>query len=95
MSLTPGAHSPHWLVVYNPPDHHRKGFTALRAGEDLQAAIKRAIDWWTSDGWAVENDGRYGFFFVRRGAHRLEIRLQSHDPCEPVPLTNTQAKSKP
>jgi hypothetical protein len=93
--VPPGARDPYWLVVYEPPDHRPKGFTALPAGEDLQAAIERAIAKWTADGWAVENDGRYGFIFVRRGAQRLEIRLQSHDPCEPLPLTNTQTKSRP
>jgi cobalamin-dependent methionine synthase I len=65
----------------------------LAIGTDLRAAMRETIDECEADGWTVENDGVYGFFFCNRGGERIEIRMQPTDPSEPVPLNNTSARS--
>jgi hypothetical protein len=72
-------------------DVYRRVFSSkhLAIGTDLQAAMRGAIEECEADGWAVENDGAYGFFFCNRGGERREVRVQSTDPSQPVPLNNT------
>jgi hypothetical protein len=79
---------PHWLVTY---DMCRNviGDKYLAIGADLKAAIRQAIAECKSDGWTVENDRAYGFFFCNRDGERREVRMQPTDPSEPVPLNNT------
>jgi hypothetical protein len=67
----------------------------LAIGTDLHAAMREAIDECGADGWTVENDGAYGFFFCNRGGERREVRMQPIDPAEPVPLNNTSAAGVP
>jgi hypothetical protein len=42
-----------------------------------------------ADGWTVEDDGTYGFFFCNRGGERTEVRMQQTDPSQLIPLNNT------
>jgi hypothetical protein len=79
---------PHWLVTY---DAWRTvlAHEYLVIGADLQAVMRKAIAECKADGWAVENDGAYGFFFCTRPGERREIRIQPNDPAEPIPLNNT------
>jgi hypothetical protein len=79
---------PHWLVTY---DVCRTILSSkqLAIGTDLEAAMRQAIEKSRSDGWTVENDGAYGFFFCNRNGERREVRLQPTDPSQPVPLNNT------
>jgi hypothetical protein len=81
---------PHWLVTY---DAWRSvlAHKRLPIGADLQAAMRMAIAEYTADGWAVENDGCYGFFFCNRDGERRELRIQANEPAEPIPLNNTAA----
>jgi len=51
--------------------------------------MRDAMARWSAKGWTVEGNGAFGFFFCNRGAERLEIRIQSVDPDQPVPLDNT------
>jgi hypothetical protein len=85
---------PHWLVTY---DVYRRVLASkqLAIGTDLRAVMRQAIDACETDGWAVENDGAYGFFFCNRDGDRREIRIQPNDPAEPVPLNNTSARGSP
>jgi hypothetical protein len=80
----------HWLVIY---DRYRRVIecTHLVAGSDLRAAILQTMEAYKADGWIVENDGAYGFFFCVRNGERREIRLQPTDPSAPVSLNNTAA----
>jgi hypothetical protein len=82
---------PHWLVTY---DVYRRVVECkhLEIGTDLSAAMRRAIEECEMDGWTVENDSTYGFFFCNRGGERREIRMQPSDPSEPVSLNNTAAR---
>jgi hypothetical protein len=83
---------PHWLVTY---DVYRSVVASkhLAKGTDLHAAMREAIAECEADGWAVENDGAYGFFFFcNRSGERREVRIQPTDPCEPLPLNNTSAR---
>ena len=79
-------HIPHWLVTY---DVYRRVIARkhLAIGTDLHVAMRQAIAEHEEDGWTVENDGAYGFFFCNRGSERIEIRMQPTNPSEPVPLT--------
>jgi len=81
---------PHWLATY---DVYRNVLACkpLAIGTDLHAAMRRAIAEREADGWTVENDGAYGFFFCNRDGERREVRMQPTDPAEPVPLNNTAA----
>jgi hypothetical protein len=85
---------PHWLVTYdawrNVLAHER-----LPIGADLQAEMRKVIAEYKADGWAVENDGAYGFFFCNRDCERREVRIQPNDPAEPIPLNNTSAGGNP
>jgi hypothetical protein len=83
------AQRPHWLAVYNPPERKPIESLALPVGTNLRVVTLRAIARWSADGWTVENDGLYGVFFCNRNGERLEVRIQSTDPSEPVPLSNT------
>lgn len=85
---------PHWLVTY---DVYRSVVASkgVAIGTDLQAAMRQAIEQCEADGWTVENDGAYGFFFCNRNSERREVRLQPTDPAEPVPLNNTSARRSP
>jgi hypothetical protein len=87
----PGARIPHWLVTY---DIYRRVLASkhLAIGADLHAAMREAIDECEADGWTVENDGAYGFFFCKRDGERIEVRMQPTDPSESVPLNNTAAR---
>src|ERR1039457_4165813 len=38
--------------------------TRLSVGTDLRAAMRQAIEQCAADGWTVENNGAYGFFFA-------------------------------
>jgi len=84
------SHASHWLVTYDP---HRTVLASkcLPIGTDLSSALGQAIAEYQSDGWTIENDGAYGFFFCNRDGERREIRLQSTNPSQPVPLDNTSA----
>jgi hypothetical protein len=90
-SPTDESHIPHWLVTY---DLYRNVLATkqLAVGTDLRAAMQHAIAQCEADGWAVENDGRYGFFFCNRIGERREVRIQPTDPSKPVPLSNTSAR---
>jgi hypothetical protein len=81
---------PHWLVTY---DIYRRALASkhLAIGTDLHAVMREAIDECEADGWTVENDGAYGFFFCNRDSEWREIRMQPTDPSEPVSLNNTSA----
>jgi hypothetical protein len=81
----------HWLVTY---DVYRsvRASKHLAIGTDLHAAMRQAIDECEADGWIVENDGAYGFFFCHRAGERREVRMQPTDPSEPIPLNNTSAR---
>jgi hypothetical protein len=79
---------PHWLVTYDAL-RHVLASTHLLIGTDLHAAMRQAIKECEVDGWTVENDGAYGFFFCYRDEERREVRVQPTDPAEPVPLNNT------
>jgi hypothetical protein len=83
---------PHWLATY---DVCRRVLASkhLAIGTDLHAAMPEAMNEREADGWAIENDGAYGFFFCNRGGERREVRVQPTDPSEPVPLNNTAARS--
>jgi len=61
----------------------------LAIGTDLHASMRQAIDECEADGWTVENDGAYGFFFCHRDRERREVRIQPTDPSQPVSLNNT------
>lgn len=50
--------------------------TRLFVGTDLRAAIREAIEECEADGWTVENDGVYGFFFCNRDGEWREVRIQ-------------------
>jgi hypothetical protein len=78
----------HGLVSYAV---YRRGLTRkhVAIGTDLHAAMRRAITECEADGWAIENDGAYAFFFCNRGGERLAVRIQSTDPRQPTPLNNT------
>jgi hypothetical protein len=65
----------------------------LAIGTDLHAAMRQAIAGCEADGWIVENDGAYGFFFCNRDGVRREVRMQPTDPAEPVSLNNTSARA--
>jgi hypothetical protein len=79
---------PHWLVTYDV-FRHMHASKHLAIGTDLHAAMRQAIAECEADGWTVENDVAYGFFFCNRNGERREIRVQPTDPSEPVPLNNT------
>jgi hypothetical protein len=85
---------PHWLVTY---DVYRRVLASkhLAIGTDLHAAMREAIAECEAEGWIVENDGAYGFFFCNRDRERREVRMQPTDPSEPVPLNNTSACGTP
>jgi hypothetical protein len=53
--------------------------------------MRKAIAECNADGWTVENDGAYGFFFCNRDCERREVRIQPNNPAEPIPLNNTEA----
>jgi hypothetical protein len=57
---------PHWLVTY---DVYR---TVLAIGVDLRAELRHAIEQCEANGWTVENDDAYGFFFRDRGGDRCQ-----------------------
>ena len=84
----------HWLVTCDAwrsvLAHER-----LPIGADLQGAMRKAIAECNADGWTVENDGAYGFFFCNRDGERREVRIQPNDPAEPIPLNNTSARGNP
>jgi hypothetical protein len=82
---------PHWLVTYAV---YRTVLASkyLAIGTDLRIAMRHAMKECRATGWAIENDGAYGFFFCNRGGERREIRMQPTDPAEPVPLNNTSAR---
>ena len=92
--LTDETRIPHWLVTY---DVYRRVLASkhLAIGTDLYAAMRKAIAEREADGWTVENDGAYGFFFCNRDRERREVRMQPTDPSEPVPLNNTSACGTP
>jgi GDPmannose 4,6-dehydratase len=48
----------------------------LAIGTDLLVAMRRAIEECKEDGWTVENDGAYAFFFRNREGERREVRMQ-------------------
>jgi hypothetical protein len=83
---------PHWLVTY---DVYRSVLANkhLAIGADLHAAMRQAVAECEADGWTVENDGAYGFFFCNRDGERREVRIQPSDPSEPLPLNNTSARN--
>jgi hypothetical protein len=85
---------PHWLVTY---DAWRSivAHECLAIGTDLQDAMRKAIAEYEADGWTVENDGIYGFFFCNRHGERREVRIQPNDPAEPISLNNTSARGHP
>jgi hypothetical protein len=83
------AREPHWLAVYRPPTRQPLESTSLPVGTDLRVIMRDAIARWSTAGWTVECDGAYGLFFCNRGTERLEVRIQSLDPNQPVPLDNT------
>jgi hypothetical protein len=87
------SHIERWIVVYDMV-HTLLEHERLPVGSDLHAAIQLSIEKWTADGWNIESDGRYGFFFCNRGGARREIRIQACDPSKPVPLNNTAAACK-
>jgi hypothetical protein len=78
-------------------DIYRRVLASIRLaiGTDVRAAMRQAIEDHEADGWKVENDGAYGFFFCIRGGERREVRMQPTDPSEPVPLNNTSARRTP
>jgi len=57
----------HWLVTY---DIFRNVLASkhLEIGADLRAAMFQAIQQCEADGWTIENDGAYDFFFCNRGS---------------------------
>jgi hypothetical protein len=57
--------------------------------------MRKAIADCKVNGWAVENDGAYGFFFCNRDRERREVRIQPTDPTLPIPLNNTSAGGNP
>jgi hypothetical protein len=61
----------------------------LPVGTNLQAAMQHAIKEHEANGWTMEKNGAYGFFFCNRGGERREVRMQSTDPSQPIPLNNT------
>jgi hypothetical protein len=79
---------PQWLVTY---DVYRTVLASrlLAVGTDPRAAMRLAIAECETDGWTVENDGAYGFFFCNRDRERLAVRIQSTDPSQPTPLNST------
>jgi hypothetical protein len=91
-ALTDESRIPHWLVTY---DLFRRVLASkyLAIGADLGAEMRQANAECAVDGWTVENDGAYGFFFCNRDGERREVRMQPTDPSEPVPLNNTLARS--
>ena len=84
----------HWLVTY---DAFRSvvAIKQLAIGADLHAEMRHAIKEHQADGWTIENDGAYGFFFCHRTGERREVRMQPTDPSEPVPLSNMSARGTP
>jgi hypothetical protein len=85
---------PHWLVTYDVYSSVR-AIKHLAIGTDLEAVMREAICEHEAQGWTVENDGAYGFFFCNRAGERRELRMQPTDPSEPVPLNNTSACGAP
>jgi len=83
----------HWIVTY---DIYRNVLQSkhLAVGADLHAAMRQAIADSKADGWTVENDGAYGFFFCNRDGERREVRMQPTDPAQRVPLNNTSAAGR-
>jgi hypothetical protein len=83
---------PHWHVTYGL---FRRVLASkyMAIGADLRAEIWQANAECAADGWTVENDGAFGFFFCNRAGERKEVRMQPTDPSEPVPLNNTLARS--
>jgi hypothetical protein len=80
---------PHWLAVYGPAMRQPLESTAIPVGTDLRDVMHDAIARRLAMGWTVECDGAYGLFFCNRGTARLEVRIQSVDPNQPVPLDDT------
>ena len=62
-ALTDESRIPHWLVTY---DLFRRVLASkyLAIGADLGAEMRQANAECAVDGWTVENDGAYGFFFA-------------------------------
>jgi len=83
------AGKPHWLAVYRAPERQPLESTPLPPGTDLTGIMRDAITRLSAAGWVVEGDGAFGFFFCHLGKDRLEVRIQSVDPNQPVPLNNT------
>jgi hypothetical protein len=71
----------HWLVVYDMTRQVHAA-TQLPAGTDLHAQMRRALECWTHDGWIIEGQSDYGFFFCHRDGLRREIRIQPTKPSE-------------
>jgi len=55
----------------------------ILAGADFRAVLRDAQTSMLADGWQPECDGRYGFFFARRGSERVEVVLQHVPPGAP------------
>jgi hypothetical protein len=88
---TDDSRAPRWLVTY---DVFRCVLASkcLSVGADLRTVMLQAAKQCEADGWTVENDGSYGFFFCNLDGQRREVRMQTTDPSKPVPLNNTCAR---
>jgi len=55
--------------------------TLLEPGTDLHAALACAMDRLAMEGWAIEDDGRYGSFFCNRAGVRRLVHVRPTDPA--------------
>jgi hypothetical protein len=74
---------PRWLVV---KDMHSAVLDSalIPAGTDLHALMAATIAGRQTEGWNVECDGAYGFFFCHRGSVREFVNVAHVDPAKPV-----------
>src|ERR1700687_984610 len=70
----------HWLTVSDIQGRVLDA-TPLEPGTDLYAVLARAMDRLAGEGWAIEDDGRYGSFFCNRGGGRRLVHLRPTDPA--------------